>query len=83
MSISAEVVTVGTSATALEALDSAGLVLLRNASGDIYLGGSDVDTTDGWLYGAADDPIAVPVEGGSTLYAIAASSQTVKVLRTA
>lgn len=81
--MTAETVTVGTS-TAVQ-LDSGvnlgnEIVMLRNASGEIHIGGSDVDTTDGFPYSDTDGILTLPVPP-SGLYAIAASEQTVKVLR--
>ncbi len=81
MAVSAEAVAVATTAVALND-GTPGRVVVAVASGGntAYLGGSDVDTTDGFPV-AAGEQVTVTVESGEIVYAISAATATVNVLR--
>ena len=58
------------------------IVLLRDASADIYLGGADVTTAQGFKL-ATTDILSITLLQGDSLYAIATSgTPTVRVLVT-
>ena len=85
MAIVAETVTVTTTPVLLVAGSSVTdrrTVLIRSASGTIYLGGADVDSSDGFPFDASDGGLAIDVGPDDDLWAVAASSQTVRVMRT-
>lgn len=86
MAIVAETVTVTTTPVLLVAAGSSvtdrRTVLIRSASGTIYLGGADVDSSDGFPFDASDGGLAIDVGPDDDLWAVAASSQTVRVMRT-
>jgi hypothetical protein len=76
--------------TAEKIVDAAGtdgdhprFVHLSTASADIYLGGSTVDSTDGYPMGTATTPLVILLQPGDDLYAIAGSgTPTVRVMVT-
>lgn len=77
-------VTVGTTATRLDDANASGgeTLILRDATGDMFIGGSGVTTADGFPVKAADTtPITVPVDSDGVYGIVAAATQTVKVLR--
>ena len=77
-------VTVSTTATRLDrpGVSGAEVILLRDASGAMFIGGSDVTTGNGWPYSDTDDPIAVPIEEDGLWGIVAAGTETVRVMRT-
>ena len=80
---SAEKVSVTSTATALN--DPSGLpvrLALQAASADIYVGGDDVDSTDGFKVAGTSGTLSVTLLPGDVLYAVTASTGTVNVLRT-
>jgi len=83
MSIITKIVTLGTTATLLETGVPEGKVtLLRDASADVFIGGSDVTTANGFRL-ATTDVLSVTCYQGDALYAIASSgTPTVRVLAT-
>lgn len=84
MSVTAERVTVSTSATALNAQGTAALELtIRNAGGaSVFLGDASVTASTG-LELTAGETMTVRVDGGDRLHAVAAAgSEVVHVLRT-
>jgi hypothetical protein len=82
MAISAEAVTVADEATALNDGTPGRVVVSVPEGGEaVYLGGDDVDTTNGFPV-AAEGVITVLVDAGEVLYAVVASgTQSVNVLR--
>lgn len=79
MAVSAEAVAVATTAVALND-GTPGRLVVMAADAGLFIGGSDVDTTDGFPL-AADTPLTVNVDSGEILYAITATTGTVNVLR--
>lgn len=83
MAVSAEKVSVGATATALND-GTPGRIIVSvpsGASASVYLGGPDVDTTDGFPL-AASAVQEVLVDSGEILYGIMATgTQDVNVLR--
>jgi hypothetical protein len=81
MAITHQRVSVGTSATALNAVSTAGMTLtIRNGATAIDLGGPTVTSGTGYSLAASG---TVQVEGGDILYGITgAGSSNVEVLRT-
>lgn len=56
--------------------------LLKNITGDdIYLGGSGVTIGTGFRWSASDGTLSIGLEPGEAIYGVAASAQTVHVLR--
>ncbi len=82
MAVSAEAVSVGTTATALnDGTPGRVIVAVPTGGSTVYVGGSDVDATDGFPL-AADAQVEITVESGEIVYAVVASStQAVNVLR--
>ena len=91
--ISARRVTVLTTATALGAASpGAGVsgapsiggdqtILIRNqGTASIFLGGPDVETTDGFELSETDPAIEISLTAGDALFAIAAAEQRVDVI---
>lgn len=84
MSVTAERVAVGTSATALNAQGTAALELtIRNAGGaSVFLGDASVTASTG-LELTTGETMTVRVDGGDRLHAVAATgTEEVHVLRT-
>ena len=79
MAVSAQRVSVGTSATSLvpsvDADSAAGqsLAVKNLGAASVFLGGSGVTTAAGWEVAAGDPPVTVDLPPGSTLYGIVAS----------
>lgn len=59
---------------------SASLVVTTTA--DIYLGGSNVSSTNGLKVSSTTAPFPIPLYPGDVLYAVAATTATVSVLQT-
>lgn len=74
MSVQADQVTVGTSATSVIAAGVAGLrAVVRNAgSTSVFLGPAGVTTTTGYEL-AAGDSVEVPVNGGGEVFGVVAT----------
>jgi hypothetical protein len=83
MAVTAQRVSVGTTATALNTASTAGATLtIRNGATAIDLGPSTVTTGQGYSL-AASAVVTVEVDGGDQLYAITGvGSSNVEVLRT-
>lgn len=82
MAVTAEQVSVGTTAVALNAAANTGLSLvLRAGTTGVFVGPSGVTTTNG-LELSSGTPLAIDLDPGDVLYAVHASSATVHVLRT-
>lgn len=84
MAVSAQQVTVGTSATQLsvadtDAISGESLAIYNGSGSTVYLGGSGVTTGAGFPL-ATGTTLTVDLTPGSSLYAIAASSVTISVL---
>lgn len=82
MAVSAEVVAVTTAAAPLNAVSTGGLRLLISTSANIGLGGATVTGSSGYPLTSADSPITVELDAGDVLYAAAAATANVSVLRT-
>jgi hypothetical protein len=82
VAVSAEKVSVGATATALNDGSPGRLIVTHAGEGvTVYLGGSDVDATDGFPL-AEDVVLTVNVDAGEILYGrVASSTQDVNVLR--
>ncbi|MGH9251402.1 MAG: hypothetical protein ACRD0W_18045 [Acidimicrobiales bacterium] len=82
MAVSAERVTVGTSAVALNTAGPGGNTLtIRNGAAVINLGPSSVTNANGHTVAAAA-LLTVEIDSGDVLFAICATSSIVEVLRT-
>lgn len=83
MAVTAEAVSVGTTATALNDGTPGRLIVSAPAgAATIFLGGSDVDTTEGFPL-AAGERETVLVDDGEILFGIVSTgSETLNVLRT-
>ena len=57
-------------------------LIISDASGDIYVGGSDVTVADGFKIGVGDVPFELPISLGDAVYGIAAAAQTARALST-
>lgn len=86
MTVAAEAVTVADTATALNAVDSTSplslIVSVPSGGVTVYVGASDVTTTDGFPV-AAGESLSVDLQSGEVLYGIVATgTQAANVLRT-
>lgn len=82
MAVTAERVTVGTTAVALNIASTGGMHLrLTNGVGAIYLGTTGVTSGTGLSLGPINE-LNVELDPGDVLYAICATSSIVQVLRT-
>ena len=82
MAVSAERVTVGASAVALNATGTGGITLnIKNGAAVINLGPSTVTNANGLTVAAAAER-TVDIDAGDVLFAICATSSIVEVLRT-
>ena len=83
MAITSRSETLSTTAEILETGSSEGkVILLRDASADIFLGGSDVTSANGFRL-ATTDVLSITLLPGDTLYAIASTgTPTVDILVT-
>lgn len=82
MAVTAERVTVGTSAVALNTAGTGAMSLrIKNGAAAIDVGASGV-TSGAGLEVAASGELTVEVDSGDVLYAICATSSVVQVLRT-
>lgn len=83
MSITSRAETLSTTAEILESGSGEGkVILLRDASADIFLGGSDVTAANGFRL-ATTDVLSLTLYPGDVLYAIASSgTPTVDILVT-
>lgn len=84
MAVKSYTVTVGTEPTLLNAADTddyAGRegqsVMVKSAAVTVYLGGSDVNTTDGWPHAPDDPSYAIALAQGEKLYGVVASGTQV------
>jgi hypothetical protein len=93
MAVVATKITVGTSAGVIASNSTPDVIqgdyqaaafLVKNVTGgDVFLGGdSSVTTNSGFKWSATDGVLTVELEPGESLYGIAASNQTIHVLRT-
>lgn len=82
MTISAGVVAVTSTATALNAADTSGFSLIVNSDADVDLGDSSVTFGTGLRLLAIDAPLKVEVDAGDVLFAVASATANVGVLRT-
>lgn len=86
MAIKATEITVGTTPTLLArggSFTDPIQVALRDASADMFVGGPDVDTSDGFPFNAADGSLSFELHSLDDLYAIVASgTATVRVIQT-
>lgn len=83
MSVVSKSVTLSVAATLLEPGVAEGkVVLLRDASADVYIGGSDVTTANGFKV-ATTDVLSITLYPGDDLYCIAsAATPSIRVLAT-
>lgn len=80
MAVSHDIVTVATTAVALNTAGSSGQPLyISNGAAIVYLGASDVTTTTGVAL-AANAAVTLQLDAGDVLYAICATSSDVGVL---
>lgn len=86
MAVQADIITVTTTATLLCAggsITDPKTVVVDNASANMFLGGADVDTTEGFPFTAASTPLTLVLSSQDALYArVASGTATVNVLRT-
>jgi hypothetical protein len=84
MAVSAERVTVSTTAVALQPAESGvagGRLFVKNAGAeDLVLGAADVTTSSGFAL-AAGGTLEIPYSYGERIYAVCATSVTAHVLR--
>lgn len=82
MAVSSERITVGASATALNAAGTAGqTILIKNGAAVVDLGPSSVTSGTGFSV-AVSGTTTVDLKAGDVLFAICATSSIVEVLRT-
>ena len=78
------VFTVNTTAVEIVSVEPTNRTALIHVVGNniVYLGGSDVTTTDGYITEKNGVPVMVPIPAGEALYAVAAAgaSESVRVL---
>ena len=84
MAISTGQVTVSASPIALHSADDDGVIIVLNATQNVYIGKADVSAVTGYLHTKPDPPLHLELGPNEILYAVRAGAQdsAVTTLRT-
>ena len=75
MAISSGQVTVSTSPIALHTADPDGMLIVVNATQDVYIGSATVTAQTGYLHSKNNPPLRLDMGPGEILYAVRAGAQ--------
>jgi len=75
MAISSGQYTVSTEAKPIHTADEDGVLIIVNASHDVYIGDANVTTDNGYLHSKTDPPLQLDLGPGEVLYAVRAGEQ--------